>query len=168
MKYWMLSLKVTERLHNTSPFLLGIRSFTGIHDSLCSWRKRIPRITNQWHFSNQRFRHLFLLGTHYSVSRFLRFLMGWHFYRCHCYPADALLHVSCLCQLLWSLLRFPSPFRKSRPVASLSHLSFIAGNCTNPFGKTNNEKSNRIPVRLSDKLSLYLRQTIKSKRYGKV
>ena len=36
------------------------------------------------------------------------------------------------------------------------------------FGKANNEKSNRIPVRLSDKLSLYLRQTIKSKRYGKV
>ena len=35
-------------------------------------------------------------------------------------------------------------------------------------GKANNEKSNRIPVRLSDKLSLYLRQTIKNKRYGKV
>ena len=92
----------------------------------------------------------------------------WDGIRCHCYPADALLHVSCLCQLLWSLLRFPSPFRKSCPVAGFSRLSFIAGNCTNPFGKTNNEKSNRIPVRLSDKLSLYLRQTIKSKRYGKV
>ena len=64
-------------------------------------------------------------------------------------------------------LLYTSP-GKSRPVAGFSHLSFPARGCTNLFGKANNEKSNRIPVRLSDKLSLYLRQTIKSKRYGKV
>ena len=99
---------------------------------------------------------------------FFCFPVGWSIYWCHRYPPDALLHVSRLRQLLRSILRFPSSSRKSRPVAGFSHLSFPARSCTNLFGKANNEKSNRIPVRLSDKLSLYLRQTIKSKRYGKV
>lgn len=108
----------------------------------------------------------YFIGTRHSISRLLRLPVGWSLYRRYCHPPDALLYVNRFRQLFRNILRISFSFGKSCFMAGFSCLSFIERNCTNLPGKTNHEKSNRISIRLSDKLSLYLRQTIKSKRYG--